>query len=246
MPSSKIAPSQFAEPWLFRVLTMFMLAALVSGCQTTGYFGNKNFKPSVGERKILVMTPDVELSELSASGISILKADWTQSAQGHILEALTGIFGEREASLVSYRKNSSDVLSGSRDIQLIKLHEAVGLTIRAHQLGTALRLPNKGDTFDWTLGPDVQSLQKKYSSEYALFLNIRDSYTGGGRAAVMVGAALLGVSLQGGVQSGFASLVDLKSGDIIWFNVLFRGHGDLREYKPAEETIRALLKNFPK
>ena len=31
-----------------------------------------------------------------------------------------------------------------------------------------------------------------------------------------------------------------------WFNIVGRGTGDLREAKPAIETVNALMSNFPK
>jgi hypothetical protein len=60
-----------------------------------------------------------------------------------------------------------------------------------------------------------------------------------------VAMALLGVGLAGGTQIGYASLVDLKTGQVVWFNNLLRGTGDLREEKSALETVEVLLKGFP-
>ena len=61
----------------------------------------------------------------------------------------------------------------------------------------------------------------------------------------MVALALLGVGISGGAQIGYASLVDLKTGQVVWFNNLARGYGDLRDEKSALETVEALLKGFP-
>ena len=74
---------------------------------------------------------------------------------------------------------------------------------------------------------------------------IRDSYTSGERIATMIIMALLGVGLGGGVQVGYASLVDLNTGRVLWFNQLVRVSGDLREPAKAVETLEALLANFP-
>jgi hypothetical protein len=57
--------------------------------------------------------------------------------------------------------------------------------------------------------------------------------------------AVLGVGLTGGTQIAYASLVDLNTGRIVWFNHLLRASGDLRESDPALETLDALLKGFP-
>ena len=47
------------------------------------------------------------------------------------------------------------------------------------------------------------------------------------------------------MQTGYASLVDLKTGRVLWFNRLQRGSGDLREAEKAAETVDALLNEFP-
>ena len=61
----------------------------------------------------------------------------------------------------------------------------------------------------------------------------------------MLAFALLGVGLAGGMQVGYASPVDLNSGKVLWFNQIQRGTGDLRERTAAEESVAALLSNFP-
>ena len=91
----------------------------------------------------------------------------------------------------------------------------------------------------------MKSLKEDTGADYALFVYLRDSYTSPGRAALIVAAAILGVGLQGGVQLGFASLVDLQTGQIVWFNRLMSGVGDLRTPEAAEKAIQELLANNP-
>jgi hypothetical protein len=61
---------------------------------------------------------------------------------------------------------------------------------------------------------------------------------------ILIGA-LTGYTPQGGTQSGFASLVDLQTGEVIWFNRLLRGVGDLREPKGAGEALEILFEDVP-
>jgi hypothetical protein len=61
---------------------------------------------------------------------------------------------------------------------------------------------------------------------------------------VVVGA-LTGMVVPGGSQVGYASLVDLDSGDILWFNVLFSQGGDLRDAADAAEATEDLLDQLP-
>jgi hypothetical protein len=61
----------------------------------------------------------------------------------------------------------------------------------------------------------------------------------------MIGLALLGIGVAGGAQVGYASLIDLNSGQVVWFNRLARASGDLREAEKAAETVDTLLADFP-
>jgi hypothetical protein len=62
---------------------------------------------------------------------------------------------------------------------------------------------------------------------------------------MILGAALFRVGLPGGVQVGFASLVDLRSGDILSFNRLIDPAGDLRTAEAARNAVKKLLAEIP-
>jgi hypothetical protein len=91
----------------------------------------------------------------------------------------------------------------------------------------------------------VRPLREATGADYALFTWIRDSYASGQRKATMLALALLGAISVGGEQVGYASLVDLRSGRVVWFKRLDRMSGDLREPATAKETVETLLKGFP-
>ena len=74
---------------------------------------------------------------------------------------------------------------------------------------------------------------------------MRDSYASTERKVAMVAMAVLGVAATGGRQVGYATLVDLETGQVLWFNRLSRASGDLREEKSAAESVDALLAGFP-
>ena len=47
--------------------------------------------------------------------------------------------------------------------------------------------------------------------------------------------------MSGGRQLAYASLVDLKTGDVVWFNVLQSQLGDIRTQAGAEQMVERLL-----
>jgi len=227
------------------VVAACLAAAFLAACQTTAHQQMPEFNRVSGSPRILLVPVDVELSEVTAGGLNEPKADWTEAARQNIGPVLRAEHDARGNLLIDYVEAEGDPNHAAYE-QILKLHSVVGKSAIIHQYVPGLQLPAKGGKFDWSLGPSVEILRQKYDADYALFVYIRDSYASAGRAAVMVVAALFRVGLQGGVQTGFASLVDLRTGDIVWFNRLARPGGDLRTPEAAQETIKTLLVGPPK
>jgi hypothetical protein len=53
------------------------------------------------------------------------------------------------------------------------------------------------------------------------------------------------VGVGGGAQVGYATLVDMETGQVLWFNLLARASGDLRAADKAAESVGALLTGLP-
>lgn len=223
-----------------------LAALLLAGCaQTTAFKSAPEIELRGESPRVLLMPADIELSELSAGGISFPKAEWTEAANQHVTAALDEFLRERNAELVAYAHPTEGSEMARRHTQLIKLHGAVGNTVLIHKFMPPLALPTKEDKFDWTLGKGARALRDAHDADYALFVFIRDSYSSGGRVMVIMIGALLGVGVPGGVQVGFASLVDLETGDVVWFNRLISETGDLRTPEPARRAVDNLLADFP-
>ena len=230
---------------LRRAAVVAMCVALAA-CQMSNVRFAPLERPTAGT-KVLLMPLDVELAELSAGGMLDPKADWTENAKGHMLTALDKEASGRSISFVKLGEPKEGTPEADLFNQLEALHGVVGKSILVHEYLEPAKLPNKNGTFDWSLGSSAALLGQAYETDYALFLYVRDSYTSAGRAAaIFLAAALFGVAIPGGTQIGFASLVDLKTGNVVWFNRLARGTGDLRTAAPAEETVKTLLVGFPK
>lgn len=226
-------------------LAMVALCVVLGACALPSHYTAGDLDRSSGSPDIVALSPDIELSELRASGITELNAAWTKSAINHFGTALDDKVGDLGAGVSIVNVDPSELGRQDPVVRLMKLHGAVGAAIAQHYFIPALRLPHKEDQFDWTLGPGVAVIREKYDADYALFIYVRDSYTSAGRAAAIFVAAMFGVGIQGGVQEGYASLVDLSTGEIVWFNRMFRGTGDMRTADGAKETLDVLLKNFP-
>jgi hypothetical protein len=232
---------------LHLLLPLFAFAACttaVAGARTLHADWDKVAKPAAGARIVLI-EPDMELSEVTAGGRNEPRADWSRTAKRLYPVELRRVLEERGYRLADDYEVPAELPPDARIRQLIELHQAVGISIWQHHF-TAMKLATKGRDLDFTLGDGVRELEAATGADYALFTYVRDSYTSGGRAAMMVFGALLGVAMNGGVQVGFTSLVDLHSGQVLWFDFLVDQTGDLRDAKGVHDTVADLTRDFPK
>jgi hypothetical protein len=192
-----------------------------------------------------LIEPDIILFELTAGGLEEPRADWTETAKRNVERKLSELLQKGGDKLIPYQPQGMVAERMRTHGQILKLHEVVGQTVLIHQYNPMFNLPTKQGCFDWGLGECVRVLKEDTGAEYALFVYLRDSYVSPARAALMVAAALFGVGVPGGMQLGFASLVDLQTGQIVWFNRLISGVGDLRTPEAAEKAIQELLVNVP-
>jgi len=192
--------------------------------------------------KILLMPVDIEICEITLAGLCEPNAIWTENSKKNIIVGFEEILNERNASMSKFEKNLSNIKTS----QLIKLHNQVGHEIISNEYGQ-LKLPTKKD-FDWTIGKKANLLKKKYNSDYAIFIYFRDQYSSGERILYSVLTAVLfpGIIPIGGTQVAFASLVDLNTGKIIWFNGFYRSFGDVRDLEGARDTLNVVFEQFPR
>ncbi len=225
-----------------RVMLALLAMVALSACVPTSQALIPNLERPTGTARIVLVRPDVEVFEINAGGLTEPKADWTEASQRNLITALGVVQRERNLRLIDHK---DDQLSDNQ-AQVARLFRATGLSIVTHQYTPGEELPTKAGRFNWTIGPAAAALRTGEDADYALMIVVRDSFSSPGRVAVqIIGALLFRAQIQGGVQAGFAALVDLRTGDIVWFNRLVRGVGDMRQAEGALETTRILLSGLP-
>jgi hypothetical protein len=229
-------------------------SALLSGCVQTRQFADLQFTPPSGDYKLLVLRPDVQVGSLTTGGMVQPRADWTDQARASVIAALKAQQSARggNVTILEHRNELPGV--GAQELADVeRLNLAVDQSIvDAKYLGNTL--PTKRRTgLDWTLGDDAVKLGRKTGYDYALFLHAEDEVASGGRIALgLVGLAgcFIGFCAPGGGQQqlDYASLVDLHTGDVVWFNVVTAGSeipgikfGDLRSSAGAAQMVDRLL-----
>lgn len=221
-----------------------LVVFVLSGCaQTQVRQKADHFEPQESV-SVLLMPVDIELSALTAGGIKEVRADWTATANELVAEALRGQLAQQDDKLLEYAEplNAEEL---QQHIQIIKLHGVVGQTIMLHSMFPGAAPPTKKGSFDWSLGKEVASLREASSADYGLFVYLRDSYATAGRKTLIVASAVFGIAVPGGTQVGFATLVDLRDGSVVWFNRIHKQTGDLRTQGAAYGAVQELLEDIP-
>jgi hypothetical protein len=210
---------------------------------------SKGYQFPAGEPvRIVILRPDVTVGSLTAGGVEEPNADWTAAARDNLAKALDDNQGRRGASVVAMPEVTGDDAKVVDDYQ--KLFRAVSQSIMLHKYLRIAKLPTKKDSFDWTLGPGAARLGQIGGANYALLLYTHDSFGTSGRKALQV-VGMLGcavyvcVIVKGGIHYCYASLVDLKSGDVVWFDYLPSSYGDIRHPDGAQAQIDRLLQSLP-
>lgn len=228
-----------------RTIALAFSLLSVAGCTMTHQVYDKQYQAPASDYRLVVMQPDVQVSLLTTGGIYEQREDWTNQARVHVLKALHGQQRLRggEVVVASTREEAGGDLQAVMD--LTRLHAAVGQAIRVHKYA-GLVLPTKKTSFDWTLGELAVSYGRDTSFDYALFLRAEDSFASGGRKALTIlsfMSCITGFCVipPGATQSAFASLVDLKTGRVVWFNVLSSSVGDIRTEDGAQDLVDELL-----
>jgi hypothetical protein len=190
--------------------------------------------------RIVLMPPDIRYYLLTAGGIPEPHAEWTAAAE----ENFTIAVKEYAESIGTDLKILDQANMSSLENKYEELHSAVGMTVISSYFG-AYKLPAKKGGFDWSLGPDIRAIGEEHDADYALFVYYRDRQASGGRVAFAILAAAAGGYADTGGESGFASLVDLRTGDIVWFNIVTAGSGELRKKEGAASAVATLFKDIP-
>ncbi|WP_297802482.1 hypothetical protein [uncultured Brevundimonas sp.] len=194
---------------------------------------------------VLIVEPRIQLGMLTAGGVTEPREEWSQEARAHILREVQSALA---ADSHKYVVGSVDDLMDGRIGQVVRVNEAVIAAIIAHEYNgyAGAKLATKKDDFVWTIGDGAELLSEHFGADYALFISGEGTYASGGRVAAFVVASAFGVGMQLGQQQIMASLVDLKTGQVMWVNYAVAGpHADMRDQNGARSLVGSLLKDAP-
>lgn len=184
--------------------------------------------------RVLVLPMRVEVYENATAGEGVLKSEPTVNARQYVQTALETVLGT--VILVKYEA-PADPESNDRHLEMLQFHTLVRNAILRHQFNVVFRLPSKRGRLEWSLGPGASILRgDRGDSAYGLFVEVIERRMSRGWFAT---SAALGSDR----LVGIASLVDLGTGDVLWFNQE-RG-GSLETANDTLAVLKRLLRDVP-
>lgn len=215
--------------------------------------------PADGTMKIVVFRPDVHVGSMKVGGLDEPNAEWTEQARTNIqaelqkraasmnaeVSIIDDLAGENAALLTEYR-GLFEAVSGSI-FQHVTAGDRLATKTITKQVGSGSSArETKVHTLDWTLGPGAAELKSTTGADYAMFVFTHDAYGDAGRkVAQVLAAGLLGAYIPAGIHIGYAGLVDLETGRVVWFNSDLEMGGDPRKPEGADKRVGQLLDGFP-
>lgn len=205
--------------------------------------------PANSGARILLLRPRIRVGAQSTGGSFEPNADWTAQARENINAALM----QAQATLGNTVVVQQEVVGEQAQVlaDYSALFATLAESVITYQFFVGNRLPtkvrdNRTGAFDWTLGAGVASIPGAAEADYALFINTEDHYGSTGRKILQVLAALgPGIAVRSGLHNGFAGLIDLRTGDLLWLNADMAMGGDVRTPEGAQRRVSQLLEDFP-
>lgn len=231
-----------------RVLVVLLLLSAPGALAQSHVYLDRSLQGEVGRPawKIMVVPPDVAVSEISAGGIIEKVPDWSNQARQHVVSALRGIAPPAGVELV----NMPALSAAERETleQHVALYDLLAGNVQGLGLagGPAWKERVDSGVVDYTLGPGLEFLARDSRADAALFVIVRDFVSSGERKALFVFGALFGVAIPLGRTFSVAGLVDLKTGKLLWQSFDTGATPDMRIAEDARKVIEGLFQSFPR
>lgn len=223
----------------------FLALVFLAGCTTTSPVTAPGItEPVARGSTILLLRPDIQCSEVAVGGVNA-RPEWSAKAQASVSRALADFMAEHATRLVVYddapfpperRADQAAAIAA-----LTTVHPAASGPAREKLMQVARPAPD-------LLAP----LREDFAADYALSIFLRESFQSAGHVAMryslglLLGPALAPMPLTG--QIGYATLVDLRTGDVVWSNrIMTPGEmpTDIRDPEKAREAVDKLMKACP-
>lgn len=233
-----------------RYILMPIVLAALSGCVQSvppQYRANYKFVESpqlYTPKKMLVLEVDVTIKEVTVGGVEEEVPAWSKQGSANVHEALTKHFRADKKNKIQLIETPK--LSDT-DLETVKQHLALYRRVGKAIIDTTYTYSqhwwlHKVQKFDYTLGSGLKSLGERTGADSAIIILGEDQASTAGRKI----AAFFLDSVSYGHSYLNAAIVNLKTGDVLWYNYAYQYKGaDLRETGDAQDLVDQLFEPYP-
>ena len=237
-----------------QTLAFLGVLAVLSGCAATP---NASLHESIAgkaeqqmPRKMLLLPADIRMHEISAGGVVEKVDDWTISASNHAMKSVREIAGSKSLFEVKEAPKFAEAEKLVLD-QHLALYELVAGSADFSKSGPFAPWRERAKNFDYTLGPGLRELAERSDLDAAVIVIGSDYISSSGRKATIVlgilAAALTGMAVvpAGGIAYVSVGVVDLRTGNLLWFATSRGQSSDLREEQQVRAALDKLFTDYP-
>ena len=225
-------------------LSIALIGSSVSAQGFTHFAHKAGDGAIVFPQTLILSKPDVQVRELTASGIQEKVPQWGEQASVGVRAALESVMAQRGDFKVSPLPTLTDKEQDELD-EFLTAYWVVGQAAHFMMNYGGSAWEHRRSKFDYTLGEGLPWLREKTGADAIVVALGDDVVSSGGRVAITVLAAAAGVGLQGGRSIISFAVVDLRNGNISWLHYDQSGIRDLKNPESAKVMTQAVFKSLP-
>lgn len=245
-PPACLRQATLPSPGRLASLILAALGLVLGGCATAPvtHKATADARTKIASMGAITLAPpDIVVSELTVGGIQEIRDEWGATVTEHMISALTARGDIKRVATLS-EESRAELDEVTALLRIIAASRLAAL-FDAPQLQKAWNT----NQLNFNVGR-IDRILESTGGEAVLLLFVRDSYATAGRKSLAVLSILAGavtgvyiVPTMGSTQM-CAALVE-RDGDVLWFNTLAAGFGDLREQSAAKTTTDKLMTGWP-
>ena len=236
---------------LANMILYITLSSFIVGCVASKTSASiPNFKQEYeAKKRIVVVPPLVKMYEISTGGLEEEMTQWSTIAKNNLQNSILNTLSQNNFLKYEFVDYSSlSEIEKESILSSQNLMYRISPSINSHSLNISQsKFNEKLKNFDYSIGNSLSNISQ--DGDLYLFVNAYDKVQSSGKKAaeavkVIVSALLFGVGTAdfGGITYSSISLVDAKTGKIMWYNYYFsKGQVDLRDKKGTDEVVKVLL-----
>jgi hypothetical protein len=203
--------------------------------------------------RVALLPPDVRVYEVSAGEVPELIDEWSTAARDNVATAVTKqLPSGGMLTIVGFDPTQSEIVKGEYE-DASALFRAVSLSAALHTYPeSGVQFETKMKQFDYCVGP-LPRMSETSGADAVLFIQASDQISSGSRVARNVALTVVGAAFgvivvpSGGITYLSAALVDMQTGDVLWFGKHARiGVYDLRKPDSADAFVAEAFETFTK